>query len=80
MSSQSGEKSKAFAAYTPGEARTAAAAWLRNFKDHGPLKISSIRVSEERDLFIATVAYSEMTIETTPRYFENYQPQFKKAS
>ncbi len=80
MSSQVGEKSKAFAAYTPGEARTAAAAWLRNFKDHGPLKINSIRISEEHDLFVATVAYSEMTVETTPRYFENYQPQFKKAS
>jgi hypothetical protein len=80
MSPQGGEKSKAFAAYTPGEARTAAAAWLRNFKDHGPLTINSIRVSEERDLFVATVAYSEMTIETTPRYFADYQPQFKKAS
>lgn len=80
MSAQRGEKSKAFAAYTPGEARTAASAWLRNFKDHGPLKIDSIKVSEERDLFIATVAYSEMTVEETPRYFEDYQPQFKKAS
>lgn len=73
-------KRKSFAAYTPGEARTAAAEWLRNFKDHGPLDIKSIRVSEERDLFVATVAYSEMTVEESPRYFADYQPQFKKAS
>ena len=67
------EKSKSFAAYTPGEARTAAAEWLRNFKDHGPLKISSIRVTEERELFVATVAYSEMTVESTPQYFQHYR-------
>jgi hypothetical protein len=81
MNSQApvGEKRKAFAAYTPGEARTAAAEWLRNFRDHGPLNISSIKVTEERDLFVATVAYSEMTIETTPQYFENYQPLRRSA-
>lgn len=79
MSSLAGEKSKSFAAYTPGEARTAAAQWLRNFKDHGPLKIASIRVTEERELFVATVAYSEMTVETTPQYFANYQPLRKSA-
>ena len=73
-------KRKEFAAYTAGEARTAASQWLKNFKDHGPLDIRSIRTSEERDLFIATVSYTEMTIETTPQYFPNYQPQFKKAS
>lgn len=73
------KKTKAFAAYTPGEARTAASEWLRNFKLHGPLDISSIKISEERDLFIATVAYSEMTIEKTPQYFANYQPLRKSA-
>jgi hypothetical protein len=79
MSSLGGEKSKSFAAYTPSEARAAAGEWLRNFKDHGPLKISSIRVSEERDLFVATVAYSEMTVETTPQYFADYRPMRRSA-
>lgn len=73
-------KRKEFAAYTAGEARTAASAWLKNFKDHGPLDIHGIRTSEDRDLFIATVTYTEMTVEETPQYFPNYQPQFKKAS
>ena len=67
VNSSAGEKSRAFAAYTPGEARTAASLWLRNLNDHGPLNISSIRITEERDLFVATVAYSEMTVETTPQ-------------
>jgi hypothetical protein len=80
MSSQAIEKLKSFAAYTPGEARTAASTWLRNFKDHGPLKISSIRVTEERELFVATVAYSEMLVETTPQYFAHYQPMLKKSA
>ena len=79
MGSQGSEKSKSFAAYTPGEARTAAGQWLRNFKDHGPLKINSIRITEERELFVATVAYSEMTVDTTPQYFANYQPLRKSA-
>ena len=79
MGPDAGEKSKSFAAYTPGEARTAAAEWLRNFKDHGPLKISSIRVTEERELFVATVAYSEMTIESSPQYFRDYQAISKTA-
>lgn len=68
------EKRKAFAAYTPGEARTAASQWLRNFKEHGPLDIKSIKVAPERDLFVATVIYGELTVETSPRYFENYEP------
>jgi hypothetical protein len=71
------DMSKAFAAYTPGEARKAATEWLRNFKDHGPLKIKSIQVTEERDLFVATVAYSEMAIEASPRYFEDYEPVYQ---
>jgi hypothetical protein len=68
------DKRKSFAAYTPSEARAAASQWLRNFKEHGPLQIKSIKVAEERDLFIATVAYAEMTVEATPQYFPNYQP------
>jgi hypothetical protein len=79
MSSLGVEKSKSFAAYTPGEARTAAAQWLRNFKDHGPLEISSIRVTEERELFVATVAYSDMVVKQSPRYFADYQPLRKSA-
>ena len=62
------EKSKSFAAYSPGEARLAATLWLGDFKDHGPLRIKSIRVTEERDLFVATVAYSEGKVENSPRY------------
>jgi len=79
MSDGAGEKSKSFAAYSPSEARVAAAHWLANFREHGPLRISSIRVTEENDLFIATVAYSDMVVETTPRYFENYRPLLKSA-
>ena len=74
MTSLGDEKSKSFAAYSPREARSAATQWLGNFKDHGPLRIISIRVTEERDLFVATVAYSEMTVEHSPRYFADYSP------
>ena len=74
------EKRKSFAAYTPSEARAAASNWLRNFKEHGPLEIKSIKVSEERDLFVATVAFLEMTVEKSPRYFENYQPVLLKSA
>ncbi len=69
-----GEKLRIFTGKSAGQARTCACDWLRNFRDHGPLKIKSIRVSAEDDHFIATVAYSEMPIETSPRYFENYEP------
>jgi hypothetical protein len=68
------DKRKSFAAYTPGEARRAASDWLRNFKEHGPLEIKNIKVAAKRDLFVATVAYAEMTVEATPQYFLNYQP------
>ena len=68
------EKSKSFAAYSPGEARSAATQWLSDFTDHGPLRIMSIRVTEERGLFVATVAYSEMTVESSPRYFADHKP------
>ena len=48
MTSLGDEKSKSFAAYSPGEARCAATQWLGDFEDHGPLRITSIRVIEER--------------------------------
>ena len=73
------EKRKSFAAYTAGEARKAASDWLRNFKEHGPLEIRSIRVSEDRDIFVATVAYAEMAVETSPQYFADYQPSLRSA-
>jgi hypothetical protein len=75
-----GLRRKEFAAYSAGEARTAASQWLNNFRDHGPLDIRSIKTHEDRDLFVATVFYTEMTIEQSPQYFPNYQPQFRKAS
>jgi len=74
MTSLGDEKTKFFAAYSPGEARSAATQWLGNFKDHVPLRIISIRVTEEQDLFVATVAYSEMIVEHSPRYFADYTP------
>jgi hypothetical protein len=74
MTSLEDEKSKSFAAYSPGEARSAATQWLGDFRDHGPLKITSIRVTEERDLFVATVVYSETKVESSPRYFADYTP------
>jgi hypothetical protein len=72
MASHEDEKSKSFAAYSPGEARSAATQWLGDFKDHGPLRITSIRVTEERGLFVATVVYSEMKVESSPRYFADF--------
>jgi hypothetical protein len=36
------EKSKSFAAYSPGEARLAATLWLGDFKDLGPLRIKHL--------------------------------------
>ena len=73
------EKRKSFAAYTPGEARAAASSWLRNFKEHGPLEIRSIAVAPERDFYVATVAYAEMTVEATPQYFADYRPMLRSA-
>ena len=75
MTSFEDEKSKSFAAYSPSEARSAATQWLGNFKDHGPLTIMSIRVTEERNLFVATVVYSETTVERSPRYFADKRGQ-----
>jgi hypothetical protein len=75
------EKRKSFAGYTAGEARTYASDWLRNFKDHGPLDIKSIRVSEDRDHYVATVIYSEMTLEPPPpQHFADYQPVLLKSA
>jgi hypothetical protein len=71
------EKRKTFAAYTAGEARKAASDWLHNFKDHGPLEIRSIRVTENRDVFTATVYYAEMAVEETPQYFPDYRPIYR---
>ncbi len=68
------EQRKSFAAYSPSEARAAASSWLRDFTAHGPLEIKSIKVAEENDLYVATVAYAEMTIEKSPQYFADYEP------
>ncbi len=54
--------------------------WLRNFRDHGPLEIKSIRVIEESEHFVATVVYGEMTIEESPRYFADYAPALLKSA
>lgn len=72
-------KRKAFAAHTAREARKAASDWLSDFKEHGPLDIKSIRLSEDRDRFVATVSYGELKVETTPQYFPNYHPLLKSA-
>jgi hypothetical protein len=74
------EQRKSFTAHSPGEARNAASMWLRNFRDHGPLAIKSIRVTEEREHFVATVTYGEMTIEESPQYFAEYQPALLKSA
>jgi hypothetical protein len=73
------EKRKSFAAQTAGEARGAASGWLRDFEAHGPLEIRSIRVSMERDLFVAIVSYTEMEVEETPQYFADYHPVARTA-
>jgi hypothetical protein len=72
------EKRKAFTGRSAGQARTYACDWLRNFRDHGPLDIRSIRVSEEGGYFIATVTYADMAIEAAPQYFANYEPVLLK--
>jgi hypothetical protein len=74
------EMRKSFAAASPGEARNFACEWLRNFADHGPLDLKSLRVREERELFVATVVYDEMTVETTPRHFPDYEPVYRKSA
>jgi hypothetical protein len=73
------ENWKSFTGQSPGEARSAASDWLRNFKEHGPLEIRSLRVSGNDERFTATVTYSEMTVEATPQHFPNYEPVLKSA-
>ena len=75
------KKRKSFAGYSAGEARASASAWLRNFKDHGPLEIKSIKVTEDRTYFIATVVYAEMAVEPPPpQYFADYEPALLKSA
>jgi hypothetical protein len=75
------KRRRSFAGYTAGEARAAACDWLRNFNEHGPLEIKSIKVSEDRDYFIATVTYGEMAAEPPPpRYFADYEPALLKSA
>jgi hypothetical protein len=66
------EKSKSFPGESPCAARDAATAWLRDFSEHGPLDIRSIRVSEDGETFVATVIYADATIEITPRHFPDH--------
>ena len=68
------ERSKTFPGSSPSAARDAASLWLRDFSDHGPLDIRSIRVSEEGERFVATVVYAEASIEATPRHFPDAEP------
>jgi hypothetical protein len=72
------DKRKAFTGRTAGEARGSASEWLRNFDDHGPLHIKSIRVTAEAGQYVATVTYSEAKIETSPRHFADH-PSTQKA-
>ena len=79
MSGDAEEKSKAFPGESPNAARDAATVWLRDFSEHGPLDIRSIRVSEDGETFVATVTYADATIETTPRHFPDHQPVMQTA-
>jgi hypothetical protein len=56
-------KFRAFEADEPVKARLAACRWLADFSDHGPLDIIAIRVTGDRDLFTATVTYTEMPVD-----------------
>jgi hypothetical protein len=71
-SSDAREQSKSFSGESPDAARNAASEWLRDFSSHGPLDIRSIRVSEEDESFVATVTYTNATIEITPRHFPDH--------
>jgi hypothetical protein len=46
-----------FYADTAGEARNAAAEWLRDFEAHGPLDIENIQTSRQSNRFVTVVAY-----------------------
>jgi hypothetical protein len=75
------KRRRSFAGYTAGEARAAASNWLRNFKEHGPLEIKSIKVTEDRTYFIATVTYAEMPAEPRPpQHFADYEPVLLKSA
>jgi hypothetical protein len=54
------EMRKTFPARSPSAARVAASMWLNDFRQHGPLRIRSIRVIGDDDRFEAVVTYSEM--------------------
>jgi hypothetical protein len=71
---------KSFAAPSAGEARNFASEWLRDFDEHGPLDIKSIRVREHREVFIATIVYDLMQVEATPRHFPDYEPVLLKSA
>lgn len=51
---------KEFTAESAGEARSAAARWLDDFSEHGPLDIQHIRTSEHQGKFVAVIAYWEL--------------------
>ena len=51
---------KEFIAESAGEARSAAARWLDDFSEHGPLDIQNIRTSEHQNRFVTVVAYWEL--------------------
>lgn len=74
MPSDTPEKKRSFPGDSPSAARDAASLWLRDFSDHGPLDIQSIKVSEDGESFIATVIYTDADIEITPRHFPDYEP------
>jgi hypothetical protein len=74
------EQRRSFPGDSPRAARDAASEWLRDFSAHGPLDIQSISVSEEGQSFLATVVFSEASIEITPRHFPNYVPARQNAA
>jgi len=75
------KRRKSFAGYSAGQARAAASSWLANFEEHGPLDIKSIRVTEDRHYFIATVIYADAPAEPAPpQYFADYEPVLLKSA
>lgn len=72
--SDASEQQKTFNGSSASAARDAASSWLRNFSLHGPLDIRSIRVTEEGESFVATVVYSDASIDFTPRHFPEPKP------
>ena len=72
--SDASEQQMTFNGSSACAARDAASAWLRNFSLHGPLDIRSIRVTEDGESFVATVVYSDASIDFTPRHFPEPKP------